>query len=265
MFSKKTVLHFNDVGGPAFRIRDLQIRERECCVLFAVGNRLQQPLVRMATGVSAGLDSGSISLLGTNAEECDEAAWFELVEQIAIFDPASSLRETASIGENLAFSLLTKEPPVQEPELSRRILRMSNLLQLTIAQLASGVQNADEILRLKARLGRILCRNPRILFVQTENLTGECLDALPRLLNRARRKLKLTVVVFASNQALIEKIADRVIFLDPETGNFIENKLRGWYHKLLRFLPPTQARQLKLAAEIAEYSLGGTTRGPGEN
>lgn len=265
----KIVLHFRDVTASQsiipLRVQDLKIWNRECCVLFDVETRLRQTLLRLATGASLS-DEGIISILGMDTTKCDEDAWFELMEKIAIFDPGSPLKEGGSIGENLALTFLTQDPPAREPELSRNILRLSKLLRLTIAQLAANVHDSATVLRLKTRLGRALSRCPQILFVDTRGLDSESRQLLPALLKRVHRKLKVTIVVFTSDAALTEQIADRVIFLQPQTGKFVENKMREWYHKLLRFRQPTLARRLRLAADIAEYSRSGRSiQGPGKH
>lgn len=250
------LLHFRNVvartrAGSVCRIIDFQIRRRECCVIYGLDRAVQDSMILLATGTTIS-DEGVVSVFGTDAQECDEASWFNLVEKIAVLDPAVPLYENASIGENLAAVFMTRDPLLVEPALSRKVLWLSDLVKLTITELAKTVRNASQLLRLKTQLARVLALRPRVLFAKIEELDPETKRILPSLIRRVTRKLGLSCVVFTADDKLAEEIADRVLFLHPEKGDFIENRLRRWYH----FLPVirlSRKRRLELSADIAKY------------
>ena len=83
--------------------------------------------------------------------------------------------------------------------------------------------------------------------------TAEVTQRLAELIQRARRKLKFTLLIFTSDLWFIEQLAERVVFLNPNNGQFIENQLRRWYHKLLPFLKPSPAQVLQLSFDGMQH------------
>ena len=60
--------------------------------------------------------------------------------------------------------------------------------------------------------------------------------------------------MFSSDLWFIEQLAERVVFLNPNDGQFVENQLRWWYHKLLPFLKPSPAQVLQLSFDGMQHS-----------
>ncbi|HSP05579.1 MAG TPA: hypothetical protein VLR94_00300, partial [Acidobacteriota bacterium] len=165
----KPVLQFEDVcvtarAGDVCRINDLRIRSREFCVLYGLNPELQELLVRLATGAAVA-SAGTVSVLGTNAGNCPENLWFQLVEKIAVLDPSVAVSDRISIGEYLADAFLTRDPAIGEPALSRNVLRIAELMKFTIAELSMNFAAAPATLQWKARLGRHLAGRPRLLML----------------------------------------------------------------------------------------------------
>jgi ABC-type transporter Mla maintaining outer membrane lipid asymmetry ATPase subunit MlaF len=243
-----TLLRLHNVSTPHCRIADISLRSGEILAIFGASNSIRDAILHLATGTMRS-DEGTVTVLGTDVQSVSDAAWFLLVQNVAILDFGSPLQEGASIGENLAAPYLTREPPLEEPALSEAVLWLSNTVKLRIAELATGAHKAGPALRWKARLGRAIAHRPRILFVLNAKGPG----AMPRILRRAQRRAKLSIVLFTSDEALAADAADRALILNPRSGVCVENRVRGWYHRLLHFLPVSASRRRKLANAIAEY------------
>jgi len=262
----KTAIHFHRVlkmagGNPVLRIQDLKIFERECVAFYGLSGDLIEIINNQITCVYPP-DRGTVYIFGKDSRQIAEKSWFEFVGEFGIYLSSSPLLENASIGENLAVMYRGKEPSLQEPRLSASVLRLANLVQLTITDLSKITHEASSLLRMKARLARSLAMNPKILILRnpTENLLHEDAQRFLELLNIAKRKLKFTIVLFSSDRWLLQELARRVIFLNAETGDIVENRLRGWYHYVLPFLKPARATLIQLSRNISKHKYGRNTK-----
>ncbi|HSE41105.1 MAG TPA: ATP-binding cassette domain-containing protein, partial [Acidobacteriota bacterium] len=213
-------------------------------------------LVNQISGVHE-LKEGSLTILGKNTRRMDERSWFQFVEKLGIYNSQPVFQESASIGENVASLYRVRNDLMEEPQLSASVLSLANLVQLSITDLSRQMSEASPVQRMKVRLSRALAYSPLLLIVcdSDQRHNAEVTQTLSDLIRKARRKLKLTLILFSSDLWLIEQLADRAVFLNPNDGQFIENQLRGWYHKLLPFLKPSPAQLLQLPFHAMQHSL----------
>jgi ABC-type transporter Mla maintaining outer membrane lipid asymmetry ATPase subunit MlaF len=256
----KTAVAFDKVekfvrSSPILRLDDLRISERESVAFYGLPPEHAEIIVNLMTGATLP-DEGSVRILGTDSRAvAEERDWFEFVENFGIYDTHHSFQEGVSIGENVASLYRLKNESMEEPQLSAAVLKIANLVQLTITDLSKMIGEATPLMQSKIRLSRALAYQPRILILlyPTESFTLEVSRQFAELLKRTKRKQRYTLVLFTSDIHLAELVADRVIFLNPISGLFIENQLRGWYHRLLPFLDPAPERLLQLSRDILQH------------
>jgi ABC-type transporter Mla maintaining outer membrane lipid asymmetry ATPase subunit MlaF len=145
---------------------------------------------------------------------------------------------------------------MEEPNLSAAVLRLANLVQLTIADLSRMMSQSNRMQRLKTRLARALAYHPSVVALcnPTDEMEPETIPLFIDLIKRTRKKLKYTLIIFTSDAFFLEEIANRIIFLDPAEGVFIENRLRGWYHRFFPFLKPSTSQVMQLSMDVAEHN-----------
>ncbi len=262
----KTAIHFHQVlktvrGNPVLRIQNLRILEKQSVCFYGLSHEVQEMITNQITGAYPP-EKGTVSIFGRDSRQFAEKFWFEFVGDFGIFASSTPFLENASIGENLASMFRGKQPPIKEPRLSAAVLRMANLVQLTITDLSKIMNEASDLLRMKVRLARSLALHPRILILRdpTALSTSEGSRKLSELLKVARRKLKFTMILFTSDRWLLQEVAERVIFLDSNTGAVVENRLRRWYHYVLPFLKPARASLIQLTRNISKYKSGRSTQ-----
>jgi ABC-type methionine transport system ATPase subunit len=255
----KTVVHFQNAfrslrSGAVIRISDLKIQERESVAFYGLLPEHIETLVNQISGVHE-LEEGNLTILGKNTRRMDERSWFQFFEKLGIYNSQPVFQESASIGENVASLYRVRNDLMEEPQLSASVLALANLVQLSITDLSKQMSEATPVQRMKVRMSRALAYSPALLIIcDSENAQPEVTSKLAELIRKARRKLKLTLILFSSDLWLIEQLAERVVFLNPNDGQFVENQLRWWYHKLLPFLKPSPAQLLQLSFHAMQHS-----------
>ncbi len=255
----KTVVHFHNISrslrnGGVLRISDLWIQERESVAFYGLLPEHVETLVNQISGVYE-IEEGSLTILGRSTRRMDDRSWFQFVEKLGIYNAQPVFQESASIGENVASLYRMRNDLMEEPQLSASVLNLANLVQLSITDLSRQMSEASPTQRMKVRLSRALAYSPALLIVcdPDSGHAAEVTPGLAELIRRARRKLKFTLLLFTSDLGLIEQLAERVVFLSPNDGQFIENQLRRWYHKLLPFLKPSPAQVLQLSFDGMQH------------
>lgn len=256
----KTAIRFENVvkkphGSPLLHIDDLSITEGESVGFYGLPEEYSEVLINLVTGATVPHE-GLLEILGTDVREIDdETEWFQFVENVGIYGSQSLLQEGVSVGENIAALYRRRDDSTEEPQLSASVLALANMVHLTITDLAKLVGEASPSLRMKIKLARALAYHPAILVLAdpTADLAPELFREFVELIRRTRRKLHYTLLFFTSDIWLLEQLSDRVIFLNPASGLFIENQLREWYHKLFSFLSPAPSRLLKLSQDVLQY------------
>jgi ABC-type transporter Mla maintaining outer membrane lipid asymmetry ATPase subunit MlaF len=256
----KTAIHFQNAikvlrGTPQIQVQDLRIFERESVAFYGLPHDFIESLANQMTGAYVP-DEGSVTILGIDSRQIsDDRFWFRFVENFGIYNAQQVFQEGASIGENVAMLYRLRNESMEEPQLSASVLNLANLVQLTITDLSKMMSESTPAQRMKVRLSRALAYHPKIVILcdPTGDLNTPVAQELVELLKRAKRKQKFTQVIFTSDVWLLQQIADRVIFLDPRDGLFIENQLRGWYHTLFPFLDPSPTQLLELSRDVLHY------------
>jgi ABC-type transporter Mla maintaining outer membrane lipid asymmetry ATPase subunit MlaF len=255
----KPVIHFQQTvkmihGHPPLRIDDLRIYEKECVAFYGLTEDIAEIITNQITGAYAP-EEGSIYIHGNDSREITDTSWFDFVGNFGIYSTSAPLQENASIGENIAMIFRSQDSSLDESRLSAAVLKLANLVHLTITDLSKIMNEASSLLRMKVRLARALAFRPSVVILRepTEEVSREVSQKLLDLLKRVRRKWKFTLLLFTSDIWLLQEVAERVLFLNPQTGIIVENQLRGWYHSVLPFLKPSPAKLLQLSRSILQY------------
>jgi phospholipid/cholesterol/gamma-HCH transport system ATP-binding protein len=254
---QNTVKHLH--GSPAVLIDDLRIYDKECVAFYGLTEEIADVITNEITGAYSP-ETGNVFLYGKDTRQIPDSSWFALLDSVGIYGSDSHFQENASIGENIAKLFRIQDETIEEPHLSSLVLKLANLVQLTITDLSKTMGEASRMLRMKAKLARTLAFRPQLVIFNdsTEEMPNEVSKKLIDLLRRSKRKLKYTLVLFTSDVRLLQALADRALFLNPVTGLIVENQLRGWYHTLLPWLQPSPTKLLELARDILQY--GGMKR-----
>lgn len=257
----KTAIHFQKTmkmvhGNLGLRIDDLRIYENECVAFYGLREDVVDILTNHITGAYPP-DEGNVYIHGTDSREISDASWFDFVGDIGIYTSVAPFLENSSIGENIAMLFRSHDSIMEEPRLSASVLRLANLVHLTITDLSKIMNEATSQLRMKVRLARALAYHPKVVILHepTEELSREVAQKLMDLLKRTRRKSKYTLLLFTSDIWLLQELAERVLFLNPHSGVILENQIRGWYHSVLPFLKPSPAKLLELSRNILQYGM----------
>jgi ABC-type transporter Mla maintaining outer membrane lipid asymmetry ATPase subunit MlaF len=255
----KTVIHFQQTvkmvhGNPSLRIDDLRIYEKECVAFYGLGEEVAEIITNQITGAYPP-EEGSVYIQGNDSREITDTSWFDFVDDFGIYSASAPLQENASIGENIAMIFRSQDSAIDESRLSSAVLKLANLVHLTITDLSKIMNEAASLLRMKVRLARALAFRPKVVILRepTEQLSRDVSHKMLDLLKRVRRKWKFTLILFTGDIWFLQEFAERILFLNPQTGVIVENQLREWYHNLLPFLKPSPAKLLQLSRDILQY------------
>ena len=262
----KTVIHFQQTvkmvhGHFSLRIDDLRIYEKESVAFYGLSEDVIEIITNQITCAYAP-EEGSVYIHGNDSREITDTSWFDFVGDFGIYSTSTPLQENASIGENIAMIFRIQDSGMDETRLSSAVLKLANLVHLTITDLSKIMNEAASLVRMKARLARALAFHPKIVILRepTEGLSREVAQRLLDLLKRVRRKWRFTLLLFTSDIWFLQEVAERVLFLNPQTGMILENQLRGWYHNVLPFLKPSPVKLLQLSRDILQYGRGKGSR-----
>ncbi len=236
------------------RIHDLNIYSGECVAFYGLSEETRDVLIKLITGAYPP-DEGSLHLFDADSRNMSDSTWFDMVGNFGIYDDSTPLQENASVAENIAAPFRIRSPNVSEHALSASVLNLANSAQLTITDLSRLMSEASPVIRMKVRLARLLVPVPRLVLLcnPTERLSFRLSQEFSDLVKRTRKKLHYTLVIFTDDIRFICRLAERVLFLNPQTGIVVENQLRGWYHTLLPFLNISPAKHLQLSKDIMLY------------
>ena len=158
--------------------------------------------------------SGTIEIFGRDVTKMEEDEFNQILRKVGVLFQNSALLNSMTVGENVAIPI---EQHTDLPyALLRRLVRGKlNLVELDHAinflpsQLSGGM-------RKRAALARAIALDPVILFGDepSAGLDPITAAALDELLFKLRDFLNMTMVIVTHELASIQRIADRIIFLE---------------------------------------------------
>jgi len=160
------------------------------------------------------IQQGSVNVLGTRMESVEEKEKFELFLRMGVFYQNGALLNSLTVAENIALPLQqhTDLPQSVIDDLIYLKLKLVNLEEawhLYPAQLSGGM-------RKRAALARAIAMDPPLLFCDEPGagLDPVLLAALDDLILKLKDQLGVSIVLVTHEVASINRLADRIVFLD---------------------------------------------------
>jgi len=214
--------------NPIIKVRDLTAKYEEQTILQDINidifpNKITVILGKSGCGKTTLLKniirlyqpfSGSIEIFGQDVTWMEENEFNIILKKIGVLFQNGALLNSIKVGENIAIPL-EQHTNLPRAIIDRIVSNKLNLVELDQAidlfpsQLSGGM-------RKRAALARAIALDPQILFGDepSAGLDPVTAAALDELLLKLCSILKMTMVIVTHELTSIQRIADRIIFLD---------------------------------------------------
>jgi len=158
--------------------------------------------------------SGIVKVFGTDVTNLDETELSDILKHIGVLFQNGALLNSITVAENVAI------PLEQHTNLPYSIIQRLIQVKLGLVGLKGSENKLPSELsggmRKRAALARAIALDPPLLFCDEPSagldpITSEALD---RLILKMRDELGMTMVIVSHEVVSIERIADRVVFID---------------------------------------------------
>ncbi|MDZ7340795.1 MAG: ATP-binding cassette domain-containing protein [candidate division KSB1 bacterium] len=186
--------------------------------------------------------AGSIEIMGQEVTAMEEVEFNRILRQIGVLFQNGALLNSLTVGENVAI------PLEQHTNLPRGLIQRLVLTKLHLVELDHAIHLFPSQLsggmRKRAALARAIALDPLILFGDepTAGLDPITAAGLDQLLFKLRDLLNMTLVIVTHELASIQRIADRIIFLEQGQVLFqgtIQQALAANIPAIQHFFNPT--------------------------
>ncbi len=189
--------------------------------------------------------AGTIEIFGQEVTGMEEAEFNRILRQIGVLFQNGALLNSLTVGENVAIPLeqhtdLPRSLIQRLVQTKLHLVELDHALHLYPSQLSGGM-------RKRAALARAIALDPLILFGDepTAGLDPITAAGLDELLFKLRDLLNMTLVIVTHELASIQRIADRIIFLEQGRVLFqgsIPQAIQSNIPAIQRFFNPTPRR-----------------------
>lgn len=207
-------------GLRPLRIAALRVGEQEIVALMGIDALAAEVLVNLLTGATLP-DEGEVRVFGESTRDiADGDAWLARLDRFGIVSDRAVLLEELSVAQNLAVPLTLDLNPLAG-EVAAAVRRLADEVTLDPATLDTPVRRATPESRLRVRLARAIALDPRVIVAEhaTATLPRASVASFACDFERVARGRHLTVVAITEDRAFAEAVADRVLTLQPATGN----------------------------------------------
>lgn len=160
------------------------------------------------------VQQGSVSVLGTRMESVEEKEKFELFLRMGVFYQNGALLNSLTVAENVALPLQQHtDLPVSIIDdlihLKLKLVNLEDAWHLYPSQLSGGM-------RKRAALARAIAMDPPLLFCDEPGagLDPVLLASLDDLILKLQEQLGVSIVLVTHEVASINRLADRLVFLE---------------------------------------------------
>lgn len=192
---------------------DLDIWPNEVSVILGSSGSGKTTLLKNILGLEKPY-SGSIKYWEEEFTNTDEKRYHEALKRFGVLFQSGALLNSLPVYDNIAIPL--EQHTCLSDQMIERIIRVKlNLVHLTGAahllpsELSGGM-------RKRAALARAIALDPEILFCDepTSGLDPLTASALDELLLDLKNKLNMTIVIVTHELASIQRLADRIFFIE---------------------------------------------------
>jgi ABC-type methionine transport system ATPase subunit len=206
-------------GLRPLRVRHLEVAEGESVALLGFDAAAAEVMVTLLIAGSMP-DTGEVIVFGRPTSAIDDhAGWLTMLDQFGLVSERAVLLEQLTAEQNMAMplSLAVETMP---GDLRSRVSRLAAEAGVTPSQRATAVAQLSADDRLRVRLARALALDPRLLLAEHPNATLTAAEALRFAADvvRITRERGLTTLVMTADAGFARAIADRVLTLEPATG-----------------------------------------------
>ncbi|HOY83935.1 MAG: ATP-binding cassette domain-containing protein [Candidatus Cloacimonetes bacterium] len=192
---------------------DLDIKPNEVAVILGSSGSGKTTLLKNILRLEQPT-AGSVKYRGEELTDMDEARYREILIRFGVLFQSGALLNSLSVFDNLAI------PLEQHSRLSLRVIERVIRAKLNLVRLDGAMyQLPSELsggMRKRAALARAIALDPEILFCDepTSGLDPLNARALDELLLDLKTQLNMTIVVVTHELASIQRLADRIFFLE---------------------------------------------------
>lgn len=160
---------------------------------------------------------GSVRYWGTEVLGMDDHSFEQYLRRIGVLFQGGALINSLSVLDNIAIPL-EQHTKLSRSAISRiirvklKLVRLTGVTHLLPGELSGGMQK-------RVALARAMALDPELLFCDepTAGLDPQTSAALDALLLDLKNLLKMSIVIVTHDLATINRVADRVVFIDSGT------------------------------------------------
>jgi phospholipid/cholesterol/gamma-HCH transport system ATP-binding protein len=191
----------------------MDVIENEILVILGGSGCGKTTLLKHIIGLHTPV-SGSIKIFNKEIIGMDEVEFENILKKVGVLFQNGALLNSLSVRENVAIPL-RQHTNLSEPVIQRLVRIKLHLVELDEAidmfpsQLSGGM-------RKRAALARAIALDPVVLFCDepTAGLDPVTAASIDELIRKLNLQLNMTIIVITHELASINRIADKVVFLD---------------------------------------------------
>ncbi len=200
-------------GSVVLKDIDLDIRPHEVSVILGSSGSGKTTLLKNILRLEQPY-AGSVKYWNENLTDMDEKRFREFLIHVGVLFQGGALLNSLSVYDNIAI------PLEQHTRLSRNMIDRIIRVKLNLVRLDEAMYHLPSELsggmRKRAALARAIALDPEILFCDepTSGLDPLNAKALDELLLDLKNKLNMTIVIVTHELASIQRLADRIFFIE---------------------------------------------------
>jgi ABC-type lipoprotein export system ATPase subunit len=217
-------------GLRPLRVALLELHEAESVALLGFDQVTAEILVNLVTGAMLP-DEGEVSVFGQRTSDVNDSdTWLKSLDRFGILSDRAVLLDQLTAEQNLAipFSLELDDMP---SAIRLQVRQLAEEVGLSADELTSAVATLAPAARTRIRLGRALALSPRIIVAEhpTASLDAASAEAFAADLSRILAVRRVAALVLTADRAMAGAVAQRVLTLNPATGDLKGSARWKWF------------------------------------
>lgn len=220
-------------GLRPLRVERFELRQGEMVALLGFDRAAAEVLVNLITAATLP-DAGDIDVFGSPTREVTNPdAWFRFLDRFGILSERVVLVNELTVEQNLALPLSFAVDALP-PDVGAQVEQLAAEIGIAADEMRQGMATAGPTTRLKARLGKALALNPRVLLAEHPNasLPAEDVSRFAADLSAIAARRGLAMLVLTADPAFATASCAQVLSFRPATGEL--SAAAGWRQWLMR-------------------------------